>query len=84
MRSIAAMAFFGKAGGILRQAVSKHVNSDIFGSSPSVFQMIRCMSTSKVFVGGIHFAQLLLIPPIVLNSVLNRLCVTCRTVICYR
>ncbi|CAL5374500.1 unnamed protein product [Camellia sinensis] len=49
------MAFFSKAGNILRQTVSKHINSEISGSNPSVFQMIRCMSSSKVFVGGLSY-----------------------------
>ena len=49
---VAEMAFFSKAGNILRQTVSKHVSSEIHGSNPSVFQLIRFMSSSKVFVGG--------------------------------
>ncbi|KAF7124052.1 hypothetical protein RHSIM_Rhsim12G0148300 [Rhododendron simsii] len=53
---VAAMAFLSKAGNILRQAASKHANSNICGSNPSLFQMIRCMSTSKVFVGGLSYA----------------------------
>ncbi|KAG5522684.1 hypothetical protein RHGRI_034731 [Rhododendron griersonianum] len=53
---VAAMAFLSKAGNILRQAASKHANSNICGSNPSVFQMIRCMSTSKLFVGGLSYA----------------------------
>ncbi|PSR95768.1 Glycine-rich RNA-binding protein [Actinidia chinensis var. chinensis] len=50
------MAFFSKAGNILRQAVSKHVSSEIHGSNPSVFQLIRFMSSSKVFVGGLSYS----------------------------
>ncbi|KAJ8534119.1 hypothetical protein K7X08_007443 [Anisodus acutangulus] len=50
------MAFFSKAGNILRQAVSKqHINHDISASKPSIFQLIRCMSSSKLFVGGISW-----------------------------
>ncbi|GFZ12156.1 glycine-rich RNA-binding protein 3 [Actinidia rufa] len=49
------MAFFSKAGNILRQTVSKHVSSEIYGSNPSVFQLIRFMSSSKVFVGGLSY-----------------------------
>ncbi|XP_055808811.1 glycine-rich RNA-binding protein 4, mitochondrial-like [Solanum dulcamara] len=49
------MAFFNKAGSILRQAVSKqHINHEISASKPSIFQLIRCMS-SKLFVGGISW-----------------------------
>ncbi|KAM7483390.1 hypothetical protein LguiB_007973 [Lonicera macranthoides] len=50
------MAFFSKAGSILRQTVSKHINQEISASKPSLFQMIRCMSSSKVFVGGLAYA----------------------------
>ncbi|OIT20474.1 PREDICTED: glycine-rich RNA-binding protein 2, mitochondrial-like [Nicotiana attenuata] len=50
------MAFFTKAGNILRQAVSKqHINHEISASKPSIFQLIRCMSSSKLFVGGISW-----------------------------
>ncbi|KAK4377843.1 hypothetical protein RND71_004139 [Anisodus tanguticus] len=50
------MAFFSKAGNILRQAVSKqHINHDISASKPSIFQLIRCMSSSKLFVGGLSW-----------------------------
>ncbi|XP_059640220.1 glycine-rich RNA-binding protein 3, mitochondrial isoform X1 [Cornus florida] len=52
---VSTMAFFSKARSILGQTVSKHLNSDISASNPSIFQMIRCMSTSKVFVGGISY-----------------------------
>ncbi|XP_076947623.1 glycine-rich RNA-binding protein 4, mitochondrial-like [Bidens hawaiensis] len=55
------MAFLSRAGSILRQAVSKHtnINHEMSVTSPSLFQMIRCMSTggsSKVFVGGLAWA----------------------------
>ncbi|KAK3008671.1 hypothetical protein RJ639_014963 [Escallonia herrerae] len=49
------MAFFSKAGNILRQSVSKHINKEISASKPSLMQMIRCMSSSKVFVGGLSY-----------------------------
>ncbi|MCD7450782.1 hypothetical protein HAX54_008419 [Datura stramonium] len=50
------MAFFNKAGNILRQAISKqHINHEISVSKPSIFQLIRCMSSSKLFVGGISW-----------------------------
>lgn len=50
------MAFFNKAGNIIRQAVSKqHINHEISASKPSIFQLIRCMSSSKLFVGGISW-----------------------------
>ncbi|XP_076934376.1 glycine-rich RNA-binding protein 2, mitochondrial-like [Bidens hawaiensis] len=52
------MAFFNRAGSILRQTVtmSKHINNEMSVASPSLFQMIRCMSSSKVFVGGLAWA----------------------------
>uniref|UniRef100_A0A5B7AXM9 RRM domain-containing protein n=2 Tax=Davidia involucrata TaxID=16924 RepID=A0A5B7AXM9_DAVIN len=50
------MAFFSKAGGILRQNLSKHINSEISASNPSIFQMIRSMSSMKLFVGGLSYS----------------------------
>ncbi|KAG9151579.1 hypothetical protein Leryth_021899 [Lithospermum erythrorhizon] len=50
------MAFFGKAGNILRQVSQKHINQAIAGSKPSILQLIRCMSSSKVFVGGLAWS----------------------------
>lgn len=46
------MAFFNKAVNILRQTVSKHISHEMMAAQPSIFQMIRCMSSSKLFVGG--------------------------------
>ena len=43
------MAFCGKLGGILRQSVSRNVQSPM----ASMVNSIRCMSSSKLFVGGI-------------------------------
>ncbi|KAJ8570547.1 hypothetical protein K7X08_037519 [Anisodus acutangulus] len=55
-KTLVGMAFFSKAGNILRQAVSKqHINHDISASKPSIFQLIRCMSSSKLFVGGLSW-----------------------------
>lgn len=49
-----AMAFFNKAGSILRQAAcSKNIGRDISASGSSIFQTIRCMST-KLFIGGAY------------------------------
>ncbi|CAK9147963.1 unnamed protein product [Ilex paraguariensis] len=50
------MAFFSKAGNILRQTVTKHINQEISASNPSVFQIIRCMSSSKIFIGGLSYS----------------------------
>lgn len=46
------MAFFGKLGNILRQTASKKISSELSASKPSFFQAIRCMSSSKLFIGG--------------------------------
>ncbi|GAA0156740.1 hypothetical protein LIER_14158 [Lithospermum erythrorhizon] len=50
------MAFFSKAGNILSQISQKGINQEIAASKPSILQMIRCMSTSKVFVGGLAWS----------------------------
>ncbi|KAL0335540.1 UNVERIFIED_CONTAM: Glycine-rich RNA-binding protein 3, mitochondrial [Sesamum radiatum] len=50
------MAFFRKAGSILRRAVTNNLNQEISSSRPSILQAIRCMSTSKVFVGGLSYS----------------------------
>ncbi|KAJ0834219.1 putative RNA recognition motif domain, nucleotide-binding alpha-beta plait domain superfamily [Helianthus annuus] len=55
------MAFLSRVGSMLRQSVSKHIhiNHEMSVASPSMFQMIRCMSSdasSKVFVGGLAWA----------------------------
>ncbi|KAF5791677.1 putative RNA recognition motif domain, nucleotide-binding alpha-beta plait domain superfamily [Helianthus annuus] len=46
------MALINRAGSILRQTVSKHINNEISMASPYICQMTRCMSW-KVFVGGL-------------------------------
>ncbi|XP_019199982.1 PREDICTED: glycine-rich RNA-binding protein 2, mitochondrial-like isoform X2 [Ipomoea nil] len=51
------MAFFSKAGNVLRQVVNKpQISHEISASTPSVFQILRFMSSSKVFVGGISWS----------------------------
>lgn len=47
------MDFLSKVGGILRQTVSKQVDSHLAPSSHSIFQAIRWLSSSKVFIGGV-------------------------------
>ncbi|XP_010547757.1 PREDICTED: glycine-rich RNA-binding protein 3, mitochondrial-like isoform X2 [Tarenaya hassleriana] len=49
------MAFFSKFGNILKQTASKQLNGQSSLPSPSIFQVIRCMSSSKLFVGGISY-----------------------------
>lgn len=46
------MAFFSKVGNILRQTASKRISCESSVSNPSIYQAIRCMSSSKLFVGG--------------------------------
>uniref|UniRef100_A0A7N0V771 RRM domain-containing protein n=1 Tax=Kalanchoe fedtschenkoi TaxID=63787 RepID=A0A7N0V771_KALFE len=47
------MAFFSKVGNILRQTTSKQIASDLPRVNSSIFQVLRCMSSSKVLVAGI-------------------------------
>lgn len=50
------MAFFSKAGNILRQTISKtQISHEISASTPAAFQFLRFMS-SKVFVGGLPWS----------------------------
>ncbi|XP_010259990.1 PREDICTED: glycine-rich RNA-binding protein 3, mitochondrial [Nelumbo nucifera] len=50
------MAFLSKVGSLLKQTIGKQVNSELSASNPSIFQAIRCMSSSKLFVGGISYS----------------------------
>ncbi|KAL8056838.1 hypothetical protein ABFX02_04G145200 [Erythranthe guttata] len=51
------MAFLRKAGGILGRIASTNIiNSEISLSKPSFLQAIRCMSTSKLFIGGLSYS----------------------------
>ncbi|XP_057511474.1 glycine-rich RNA-binding protein 3, mitochondrial-like [Actinidia eriantha] len=50
------MAFVSRIGNMLKQAVSKQVNLELSASNSSLYQAIRCMSSSKLFVGGIPYA----------------------------
>ncbi|KAJ8451486.1 hypothetical protein Cgig2_017877 [Carnegiea gigantea] len=47
------MAFFSKVGSILKQSVSKQITTQFSASNPSFYQALRCMSSSKLFIGGI-------------------------------
>lgn len=46
------MAFVSKVGNMLKQTISNHVKLELAASKPSIYQAIRCMSSSKLFVGG--------------------------------
>lgn len=50
------MAFFSKVGNILKQSVSKQITSQISASNPAIYQALRCMSSSKLFIGGLPYA----------------------------
>ncbi|KAL5723267.1 hypothetical protein ACHQM5_006684 [Ranunculus cassubicifolius] len=50
------MAFVSKLGNILKQNVSKTISSGSSISSPAIFQAIRCMSSSKLFIGGLSYS----------------------------
>ncbi|KAL1531687.1 hypothetical protein AAHA92_31800 [Salvia divinorum] len=49
------MALFRKASSILGRTVGSRVSRETSVSNPSIFQAIRCMSSSKVFVGGLSY-----------------------------
>ncbi|XP_023637329.1 glycine-rich RNA-binding protein 3, mitochondrial [Capsella rubella] len=51
------MAFLSKFGNILKQTTSKQLNAHVSLSSPSLFQAIRCMSSSKLFIGGMAYSM---------------------------
>ncbi|KAL2523033.1 RRM domain-containing protein [Forsythia ovata] len=50
------MAFVNRIGNMLKQNLSKHVNLGLSASNPSLFQAIRSMSSSKLFVGGLSWS----------------------------
>ncbi|KAI8534108.1 hypothetical protein RHMOL_Rhmol10G0062800 [Rhododendron molle] len=50
------MAFVSKVGNMLKQTISNHVKLELGASKPSIYQAIRCMSSSKLFVGGIPYS----------------------------
>ncbi|KAK4346427.1 hypothetical protein RND71_032766 [Anisodus tanguticus] len=49
------MAFLNKIGNILKQSVVKNTNLELSASNASLFQAIRSMSSSKLFVGGLSY-----------------------------
>lgn len=46
------MALFNRMGNMLKQSLSRHTNLELGASRTSLFQAIRSMSSSKLFVGG--------------------------------
>eukprot|EP00262_Sarcandra_glabra_P011703 TRINITY_DN286_c0_g2_i1.p1 TRINITY_DN286_c0_g2~~TRINITY_DN286_c0_g2_i1.p1 ORF type:complete len:286 (-),score=84.03 TRINITY_DN286_c0_g2_i1:342-1199(-) len=50
------MAFASKVGNLLKQTVGKHIKSELSASNPSIYQAVRCMSSSKLFVGGLSYS----------------------------
>lgn len=49
------MALFNRIGNMLRQSVSRHTNMELCASRTSLYQAIRSMSSSKLFVGGLSY-----------------------------
>ncbi|XP_075491249.1 uncharacterized protein LOC142529568 [Primulina tabacum] len=49
------MAFLRKAGNMMGRTLSLHISQEITSSRPSIFQAVRCMSTSKLFIGGLSY-----------------------------
>jgi hypothetical protein len=52
------MAFLTKLGNMLRQTANRQITSEISASRPSIYQALRCMSSSKIFIGGAYFLLL--------------------------
>ncbi|XP_058081689.1 glycine-rich RNA-binding protein 3, mitochondrial-like [Magnolia sinica] len=50
------MAFANRVGNLLKQVVSKNIRPELSASNPSIFQAIRCMSSSKLFIGGLSYS----------------------------
>ncbi|RYR60456.1 hypothetical protein Ahy_A04g017532 isoform B [Arachis hypogaea] len=50
------MAFLNRMGSLLKQSAVRHINQELSGSKPSIFQAIRSMSSSKLFIGGISYS----------------------------
>ncbi|CAN8252032.1 unnamed protein product [Cochlearia groenlandica] len=51
------MAFMSRFGNIMKQTLSKQLNGQVSLSSPSLFQAIRFMSSSKLFIGGMEYGM---------------------------
>ncbi|XP_006363431.1 glycine-rich RNA-binding protein blt801-like [Solanum tuberosum] len=49
------MALFNRIGNMLKQSVSRHTNLELCASRTSLYQAIRSMSSSKLFVGGLSY-----------------------------
>ncbi|CAN6477185.1 unnamed protein product [Victoria cruziana] len=50
------MALASKLGNLLKQTVSRNIGSQLPGpANPSIFQALRYMSSSKLFIGGLSY-----------------------------
>ncbi|KAK3032574.1 hypothetical protein RJ639_036813 [Escallonia herrerae] len=49
------MAFVSRIGNILKQAGNKRINSELAASNSFLLQAIRCMSSAKLFIGGLSY-----------------------------
>ncbi|KAJ4974733.1 hypothetical protein NE237_007907 [Protea cynaroides] len=56
LSKVLTMAFFSKMGGLLKQTASRGVKMELSASNPSIFQAIRLMSSSKLFIGGLSYS----------------------------
>ncbi|PWA66910.1 Nucleotide-binding, alpha-beta plait [Artemisia annua] len=53
---VTTMALVNKAGSLIRQTASRHINHELSSSNSSIFQIIRCVSSSKLLVAGLSHA----------------------------
>ncbi|KAL8457594.1 hypothetical protein ACS0TY_035458 [Phlomoides rotata] len=49
------MGFFRKCGNVLGTSVSSYVSEEMSSSKPLILQVIRCMSSSKLYIGGLSY-----------------------------
>nr|GEY36223.1 glycine-rich RNA-binding protein 3, mitochondrial-like [Tanacetum cinerariifolium] len=50
------MALVNKVGSLIKQTASKHIHNELSASNSSIFQIIRCMSSSELLVEGLSHA----------------------------
>eukprot|EP01018_Ginkgo_biloba_P011129 Gb_18168 [translate_table: standard] len=49
------MSFASKVGSLFRQAITRHTGSNGATSMPAIYNVVRYMSSSRLFVGGISY-----------------------------
>ncbi|KAL8465218.1 hypothetical protein ACS0TY_034644 [Phlomoides rotata] len=55
LKQVNAMGFFRKCGNVLGTSVSSYVSEEMSSSKPLILQVIRCMSSSKLYIGGLSY-----------------------------